>query len=124
MRSSEGPNRCLPPPFVLAGALLAVLGVAAALLPSRALAAPGPRSLARPMVAGELVQGSRLFASPGQWSASGRLTYAYQWFRCDTMGARCALLRGVTRRSHTLGRDDVGHTLAVRVRVANSSGSS
>ncbi len=47
------------------------------------------------MVAGEATQGKRLLGVKGSWAGSGTVTYAYQWFRCDQMGAHCALLRGV-----------------------------
>ena len=67
--------------------------------------------------------GKRVTASPGRWSASGRVTYRYQWYRCDTMGGRCTMLRGVTGRSRALSGNDVGHTLSLAVRATDSAGS-
>ena len=75
------------------------------------------------MVAGQATQGARLFGAKGSWSGSGNVDYSYQWFRCDQMGAHCALLRGVTKRSHLLGENDVGHTLGLAVRATDSRGS-
>src|SRR5262249_52498049 len=53
----------------------------------------------------------------------GEITFAYQWYRCDTMGRRCAALRGVTKRSHTIGPNDVGRTLSLAVTATDSTGS-
>ena len=75
------------------------------------------------MVAGQASQGARLFGVKGSWSGAGKVVYTYQWFRCDQMGARCASLRGVTKRSHLLGENDVGHTLGLAVRATDSRGS-
>ena len=66
------------------------------------------------MVAGQATQGERLFGVKGSWSGAGKVDYTYQWFRCDQMGAHCALLRGVTKRSHVLGENDVGRTLGLQ----------
>ena len=85
--------------------------------------ATGPTAKARPMVAGEATQGKRLFGVTGSWSGSGKVELTYQWFRCDQMGAHCALLRGVTKRSHLLGENDVGHTVGLLVRAKDSRGS-
>jgi hypothetical protein len=73
-------------------------------------------------VTGEAVEGVRLVGSPGVWSGSGRVRYAYQWYRCDPMGLHCRRLPGVTRRSHLLGAGDVGYTLDLRVRVRDDTG--
>ena len=86
-------------------------------------AAAGPVLKQRPAVAGAATQGSRLFVSHGSWSGAGSLRYSYAWYRCDTMGRHCRFLRGVDNRSHTLGENDVGHTLSVAVRATDSAGS-
>jgi hypothetical protein len=111
----------LRPQVVLLAPLLVAL-VAGASVPE-AHAAVGPTARARPMVAGEATQGKRLFGVKGSWSGRGKLKYTYQWFRCDQMGAHCAPLRGVTKRSHVLGEKDVGHTLGLEVRATDSRGS-
>jgi hypothetical protein len=74
------------------------------------------------MVAGQATQGGRLFGVKGSWSGTGKVDYTYQWFRCDQMGAHCRSLRGVTKRSHLLGANDVGHTLGLAVRATDSRG--
>ena len=86
-------------------------------------AAEGPSAKARPMVAGQATQGGRLFGVKGSWSGTGKVGYTYRWFRCDQMGAHCQSLRGVTKRNHLLGENDVGHTLGLAVRATDSGGS-
>jgi hypothetical protein len=119
---SEAFRLFLPRPQVVLLAPLLVALVAGAGVPE-ALAAGGPYARARPMVAGPATQGARLFGVKGSWSGSGKVKYTYQWFRCDQMGAHCAALRGVTKRSHLLGENDVGHTLGLSVRATDSRGS-
>jgi hypothetical protein len=111
----------LRPPIVLVAPLLVALVAGADVPEAHAAAAPTVR--ARPMVAGEATQGKRLFGVKGSWAGSGKVEYRYQWFRCDQMGAHCASLRGVTKRSHVLGENDVGHTLGLAVRATDSRGS-
>jgi hypothetical protein len=91
--------------------------------PSEAAAASGPNLTKRPVVKGEATQGGRLFAAHGTWSGKGSLHFSYAWYRCDTMGRHCRLLRGVGGRSHTLGANEVGHTLSVAVLATDRTGS-
>jgi hypothetical protein len=88
-----------------------------------AAAASGPVPTKRPTVKGDATQGGRLIASRGSWSDGGSLRYSYEWYRCDTMGRRCLLLRGVSGRSHRAGANDVGHTISVAVRATDRTGS-
>ena len=110
---SESLTRFLPP-----CAFLVVF--AAAFAP--AAAAAGPVAAKRPVLKGPTTEGSRVFVSHGTWSVEGTLRYSYQWYRCDTMGRHCVLLRGVDGRAHRLGANDVGHTLSVAVRVVGATG--
>jgi hypothetical protein len=119
---SEAFRLFLPRPQVVLPALL-VAALFAGAGATDARAAEGPSAKARPMVAGQATQGGRLFGVKGSWSATGKVAYAYQWFRCDQMGAHCQSLRGVTKRSHLLGENDVGHTLGLAVRATDSRGS-
>jgi hypothetical protein len=121
-RRSEALRRFLPRAnvFVFAALLAAVVAGAGA---PEASAAQGPTTRARPMVAGPATQGERLFGVKGSWLGSGKVKYAYQWFRCDQMGAHCVAVRGATKRIHSLGGNDVGHTLGLSVRATDSRGS-
>jgi hypothetical protein len=63
-----------------------------------------------------------MFGARGSWKGSGDVTFAYQWYRCDTMGAGCKPLRGVTRKSRLVGPGDVGRTHSFAVRATDSKG--
>jgi hypothetical protein len=111
------PHRALRPIALLAGvASLATAGGASA------IGGAGPTLGATPTVAGLPTQGSRLVATPGSWTGSGTVAFAFQWYRCDTMGARCEALRGVTERGRRIGPGDVGHTLSLEVRATDETG--
>jgi len=85
-------------------------------------AKPGPLATALPAIAGTLQQGAKLTASAGSWSGSGTITYAYQWYRCDDVGAHCSAVRGATRGTYTQVAADVGHTLGLTVRATDATG--
>jgi hypothetical protein len=122
-RHSESLTRFLPR-RVLQGAVVPAAAAVVLLAPvGTAGAAAGPVLKQRPAVAGAATQGSRLFVSHGSWSGASSPRYSYAWYRCDTMGRHCRFLRGVDNRSHTLGENDVGHTLSVAVRATDSAGS-
>ena len=63
-----------------------------------------------PSVDGTRRYGHTLVADPGRWSPTPAAT-AYQWFR----GSKA--ITGATGRRHVIRPGDVGHQLAVRVRV-------
>ena len=108
-------------PGILVAAVLASAALAIS-APADASPGAGPVASERPNVAGSPTQGARLLASPGTWTGAGKITLAYQWYRCDTMGARCTALRGVTKRSRRIGPTDVGRTLSLEVRATDSRG--
>jgi large repetitive protein len=88
-----------------------------------ASAASGPILTNRPTVSGKATQSSRLVASRGSWAGAGTLRYSYSWYRCDTMGLHCQILRGDNTNSHRPSANDVGHTLSVGVLATDSTGS-
>jgi tRNA threonylcarbamoyladenosine modification (KEOPS) complex Pcc1 subunit len=85
-------------------------------------AAPGPVASGRPTVSGALQQGQKVTASAGTWAGSGAITYAYQWFRCDTRGAHCSSIHGSTRSTYTQVAADIGKTIALTVRATDATG--
>ncbi len=85
------------------------------LLGTLALAAAGPTNSSRPVVTGTLQVGHRLVASPGSWFSDGTIAYAYQWRRCDALGAHCNPILGAGDASYTPTADDTGHTIIARV---------
>ncbi|MBA3842721.1 MAG: hypothetical protein H0X39_08890 [Actinobacteria bacterium] len=101
-------------------ALLVTAGGAASNGQTTALA--GPSAAARPAIAGSLQQGKKLTATPGTWTGSGTIAYAYQWYRCDRDGAHCGSVHGATKATYTEVVGDVAHTLAVTVHATDSTG--
>ena len=87
-----------------------------------ALVATGPTPSSRPLVSGTLQVGNKLTASPGRWSSVHTVTYAYQWYRCDALGAHCSSIRGATTGSYREVPKDAGRTLGLTVRGADQSG--
>jgi serine protease AprX len=79
-----------------------------------------PVNVALPTVEGRLAAGSTLAATPGTWTSSSPLSYAYRWERCDAAGASCVEV--ATGPAYTPVDADAGSTLRVRVSVANDGG--
>ena len=76
-----------------------------------------------PTITGTAQDGQTLNASPGGWSGTQPITYAYQWRRCDSSGAGCSAISGATTSTYTVTSTDVGSTLRVAVTATNSVGS-
>ncbi len=106
------------------GALLALAATAVALTAGStfAEAATGPVAASRPTITGTLQQGKKLVGSPGTWTGSGTITYAYQWYRCDANGAKCSSIHGSTKATYTQVAKDAGHTIALTVRATDTTG--
>jgi hypothetical protein len=122
-RGSEGTPALLPGTSTRTIAAFGSLLLLALVAAGSASGLSGPESSVRPTLTGHPTQGNRLTASPGSWSGSGQVAFAYQWYRCDTMGAHCTTLQGATERTRRLGPNDVGHTIGLQVRARDSSGS-
>jgi Phosphoesterase family/Concanavalin A-like lectin/glucanases superfamily len=87
------------------------------------VAAVGPANTAPPTIAGTAEQGRTLTASPGTWSGTTPITYAYQWRRCDSGGTTCSDITAAAAQSYALTSGDVGSTVRVAVTASNSTGS-
>ncbi len=85
----------------------------------------GPTNEALPTISGETTAGKQLTANPGTWhGGGGTLSYSYQWQSCNTDGEACTDIgAGSSSPTYTIGTDDVGHTLRVRVTAANQGAS-
>jgi hypothetical protein len=83
---------------------------------------PGPTPVGPPAISGTLEQGKQLTGSAGVWAGTGPISYAYQWSRCDGLGAHCATIRGATRMTYTQVAADVSHTLALTVKATDLMG--
>ena len=77
-----------------------------------------------PTISGSAQAGQPLTAAAGSWSGTQPIAYAYQWRRCDPVGAACGDIAGATASSYTLTGADVGATIRVSVTASNSAGSS
>jgi hypothetical protein len=95
-----------------------------------AVAAPtatvGPEpllELSAPSISGVVQAGGALRADPGIWTASGSVTYAYQWETCDSSGADCTAIEGATEPTYAVVSGDLGSTLRVTVTAKSPLGS-
>jgi hypothetical protein len=77
------------------------------------LGADAPFALARPAVSGNPVEGGTLTATPGAWSGSPALGFA--WLRCDAAGAACVPIEGARDGTYRVGAADALSRLRVRV---------
>ena len=114
----------------LGGSLVALMGVAVALLvptlgSARSQAAPVNKT--EPRISGSAVQGETLTATTGTWSNSPT-SFAFQWRRCPQGGgsgdaSNCTTISGATASSYKIRSADVGRTIRVRVTATNADGS-
>jgi hypothetical protein len=82
-----------------------------------------PTNVVAPSIGGDPRAGVTLTVSPGTWTGTQPISYAFQWSRCDQNGAACVALPGATASTYTLGASDVGHTMRVHVTAKNPKGS-
>jgi Bacterial Ig domain/Glycosyl hydrolase catalytic core len=82
-----------------------------------------PSDTSLPTVSGTAAVGQTMNASPGSWSGTTPIGYAYQWMRCDASGGACSSIAGATSTSYGVQTADVGLTLRVAVVATNAAGS-
>ena len=73
-----------------------------------------------PALTGSAQQGSDLTLNLGTWTNATNL--APTWQRCDTGGANCVTMQGVTGTKYHLAAADIGATVTVKVEATNSGG--
>jgi uncharacterized delta-60 repeat protein len=79
-----------------------------------------PANTVAPTISGTTTARRTLTASPGTWTGSATISYAYQWQRC-TPG--CVDIAGATASTYLLLPGDVGSTIRVQVTGTNTEGS-
>ena len=118
------------PGLGLAGTLMAIAAVAAALLVptiGSAQTQTAPVNTGEPQISGSAVQGQQLSATTGTW-ANNPTSFAFQWLRCPSDGgsgdgSNCAPIALATSSSYTATANDVGFTIRVLVTASNIDGS-
>jgi hypothetical protein len=85
-------------------------------------AAP-PRNTSAPSISGAERVGQTLTGNPGGWSGTAPVTFSYQWIRCNSQVANCAMIAGATSRQYRLTTDDRGRRLIFFVTARNAEGS-
>jgi lysozyme len=96
--------------------------------PTLAVAAGGsggtarPAALAPPQLTGSAVAGGTLTGTVGTWTGSPS-SFAFQWRRCNAVGAACAAVSGATASTYVLTPGDIGATISLVVTATGSGGS-
>ena len=96
----------------------------AASFPSEIVAtsAVAPASTVLPAISGVVEDRQTLTVSPGTWTGTMPIAFAYQWLRCSTALDGCAPITGATGSTYAVGRDDLGRRLLVTVTATNRGG--
>jgi len=75
-----------------------------------------------PVVSGSARVGQTLTTTNGTWTHSlDYLTYAYQWLRCDALGANCVDISGADTYAYQIQQADVGSTLRSEVTATDTA---
>jgi hypothetical protein len=85
--------------------------------------ATAPENTGPPSVYGTAQEGQTLEAGEGNWQSEGKITYTYQWQRCNASGEACANIEGATQATYVPGIPDLANTLRVIVTASNGAGS-
>ena len=97
-------------------------GSAIAQSPPTAPVASPPSLKSPPQISGAAEVGATLSASPGIWSGSGPITYAYRWLRCDASGGACNDIAGASNPTYVVAAADLGASIRVVVTAVNAAG--
>jgi len=80
-----------------------------------------PANTSPPTITGTPEVGATLTATPGTWTGTEPITYAYQWRRCDSTGTTCTDIPDATATTYTATTADTGATLTVAVTATNAA---
>ncbi len=109
--------------FVLVTATSSLGAASAASAESQPVLGILPKNTLPPSISGVLQDGQLLSASPGAWSGSEPISYAYQWQLCNALGKACENIEGATGSTLKLDPSEIGKTLALLVTATNAAGS-
>jgi hypothetical protein len=79
-------------------------------------------SLTLPEITGSAASGSQLIAATGRWQGVGTVSFAFQWYLCDALGAHCSPLHGATGATIQPGPTDAGRTVGLTLRATDLTG--
>jgi hypothetical protein len=85
-------------------------------------APPALAATSAPTIAGTPKVGQRLAGGTGVWAGSAPITYAYQWYRCDSSGAHCLSVHGATAANYKLAAANAGKTIGLTVTATDATG--
>jgi len=89
-----------------------------------AIAAVAPTVVTPPNASSaEPAVGVTYYGSTGVWSGTPDITYAFQWYGCDSTGTVCNPIAGATGSTYVLTAVDTGVFLQVWVTATNTGGS-
>jgi hypothetical protein len=102
-----------------------VAGSATAVSPVTAVVQVPPASTRSPELSASAYEtGRKVRSTPGSWTGSTPLAFAYQWLLCDRRGADCGAIAGATTATYELDEADAGHTVRAVVAASNGAGQS
>jgi large repetitive protein len=102
----------------IGGTAHAALSVATdAIQPPPALAPAAPL-----VVTGAAKVGARLTGAAGTWTGTAPISFRYQWYRCDAVGAHCASVHGATATTYRLTAKDAGKTVGLTITATDGAG--
>ena len=123
MAGSTGRRWTLWGSLIASGAAVAlVIGFGVLAGAGAAASLAQPVNITPPAISGTPQEGATLNGTRGTWGNSPT-RYNYFWRRCNPNGGSCSNIGGARSLTYTLGRDDVGYTIRLRVRARNSDGS-
>src|SRR4051812_21715863 len=102
--------------FALAVVLVPTLAAASA----DAAQPKAPVNTALPTVSGTPTVGATLGATSGSWSGE-KMTFTYQWLKCDGAGAACSRLANEVAPTHVVAASETGSTLRVTVTAKSAN---
>ncbi len=100
-----------------AGVNKAFSALTAAVVPADA-----PAIATRPSISGSAEEGGVLTVSHGSWAGAAPMSFAVEWWRCDSSGGICSTIPGATAETYSPVAADAAHSLRAWVTATNGAG--